>query len=193
MLVLTRRKNQKVLFPSLGITVQVVAISGKTVRIGVEAPDDVRIARNELECFDACRVSGSQDAGKNTELVRRQLDAANLAIHLARNQLKQGKSALATDAICHAMACLRSLDLMFDSSDPVSSDVDESVAVRESRSTYRQDSCRQAGSGTIDKPVALAFGSRTVKRRHLIGYLKHPESQEEVACDDDRSCIRTVA
>ena len=48
MLVLARRLNEKIVLPGLGITVQVVAIKGGTVRIGINAPPDVPIQREEL-------------------------------------------------------------------------------------------------------------------------------------------------
>jgi carbon storage regulator CsrA len=47
MLVLSRQPGEKVVIGD-AITVTVLAISGKTVRIGIEAPDDVRILRAEL-------------------------------------------------------------------------------------------------------------------------------------------------
>ena len=48
MLVLSRRLHEKVLFPGLNITVQVVSIKPGVVRIGIEAPPDVRIVREEI-------------------------------------------------------------------------------------------------------------------------------------------------
>jgi carbon storage regulator CsrA len=47
-LVLTRRLHEKIVLPSLGMTIQVVAIKGGTVRLGIEAPPDVRVLREEL-------------------------------------------------------------------------------------------------------------------------------------------------
>ena len=47
MLVLTRRDGQKIVLPALGVTFTVVRIEGDRVRIGVEAPKDVKILRNE--------------------------------------------------------------------------------------------------------------------------------------------------
>jgi carbon storage regulator CsrA len=38
MLVLTRRENEKIVFPEVGITVELVSISGSRARIGVDAP-----------------------------------------------------------------------------------------------------------------------------------------------------------
>ena len=49
MLVLSRRESEKVLLPALGITIEVTRIQGKTVRLGIDAPDEIRIVRGELE------------------------------------------------------------------------------------------------------------------------------------------------
>jgi carbon storage regulator CsrA len=60
-LVLSRRLGEKIVLPSLGITVQVVAIKGNVVRLGISAPDDVTVLRQEvLERGDA--PAGTLDA-----------------------------------------------------------------------------------------------------------------------------------
>jgi carbon storage regulator len=46
MLVLTRKEGQLILID--GVTVEVVAINGKKVRIGIHAPEDVSILRGEI-------------------------------------------------------------------------------------------------------------------------------------------------
>jgi carbon storage regulator len=48
MLVLSRRLGQAVVVPGLDITVRVIAIKGGAVRIGIEAPPDVKVLREEL-------------------------------------------------------------------------------------------------------------------------------------------------
>jgi carbon storage regulator CsrA len=48
MLVLSRRLNEKVVFPTLGVTVQVVSVKPGVVRLGIEAPSGVRVLREEL-------------------------------------------------------------------------------------------------------------------------------------------------
>ena len=48
MLVLTRRPQQKIVLPDLQVTVTVVAVKGGAVRIGIEAPPDVQVLREEL-------------------------------------------------------------------------------------------------------------------------------------------------
>jgi carbon storage regulator len=47
-LVLSRRLNESIVLPDLGITVRVVAVRGGQVRIGVEAPHHVRVFREEV-------------------------------------------------------------------------------------------------------------------------------------------------
>ena len=48
MLVLSRRLNEKIYFPGMGTVVEVVAIEGGKVRLGVTGPPEVKIVRGEL-------------------------------------------------------------------------------------------------------------------------------------------------
>ena len=48
MLVLSRKPDQEIHVPQYGIKFRVLGVEGKRVRIGIDAPDDVRIIRNEL-------------------------------------------------------------------------------------------------------------------------------------------------
>lgn len=47
MLVLSRRETEKILFPSLGISVEVLKIQGRKTRVGINAPADIPIIRHE--------------------------------------------------------------------------------------------------------------------------------------------------
>jgi carbon storage regulator CsrA len=47
MLVLTRKPGEKIVIGN-GITIKVVEVQGNRVRIGIGAPDDVRVLRGEL-------------------------------------------------------------------------------------------------------------------------------------------------
>lgn len=52
MLVLTRKKQEKIQIGD-NVTITVVRIKGNTVRVGIEAPHDVRVVRGELVVKDA--------------------------------------------------------------------------------------------------------------------------------------------
>jgi carbon storage regulator CsrA len=48
MLVLSRKLDQKILLPTVGISIKVVAIRGGVVRLGIEAPPEVTVLREEV-------------------------------------------------------------------------------------------------------------------------------------------------
>jgi len=48
MLVLSRGSQQKIVFPSLGISIQILQVAGRKVRIGVEAPQEIAVHRGEV-------------------------------------------------------------------------------------------------------------------------------------------------
>lgn len=48
MLVLARRLGEKIVLPELNISIQVVAATPGVVRIGIEAPQEVAVLREEL-------------------------------------------------------------------------------------------------------------------------------------------------
>lgn len=48
MLVLSRRLNEKIVLPGLGVTVQVLSIKRGVVRLGIEAPPDISVCREEV-------------------------------------------------------------------------------------------------------------------------------------------------
>src|SRR5260370_8286306 len=49
MLVLSRRLNEKVVFPDFHTAVQVLSVKGGKVRLGIEAPPAVTVLREELQ------------------------------------------------------------------------------------------------------------------------------------------------
>jgi carbon storage regulator len=48
MLVLTRKLGERIVVPYCGVTVTVVAIDGNRVRLGIAAPDEVAVYREEV-------------------------------------------------------------------------------------------------------------------------------------------------
>jgi carbon storage regulator len=61
-LVLTRRVGEQIVLADGGIRIVVQAVNGKRVRLGVEAPPDIRIYRGEIwQRMIACK-EGQEDA-----------------------------------------------------------------------------------------------------------------------------------
>jgi carbon storage regulator CsrA len=107
MLVLARRVNEKIVFPTIGASVQVVAVKPGVVRLGVEAPEAVPVFREEV--LDRKQAAGWEAppadpaaADLLREVVRQfdgrlRADAAGLT--LLRQQLAGGRVADAAATI----------------------------------------------------------------------------------------------
>lgn len=102
MLVLSRRPQQSIVFPTLGVSVQILRVAGQTVRVGVDAPHSIPILRDELAESDDSALPRSSSEGAAEEASRQarhrlrgRLNTASLALCLAQRQLQAG---LATDA-----------------------------------------------------------------------------------------------
>ena len=48
MLVLSRKLNERLVFPAFGTIVQVLGVRSNSVRLGIDAPPDVEVLREEL-------------------------------------------------------------------------------------------------------------------------------------------------
>ena len=64
MLVLSRKQNQSIVIGD-NITLQVLKVSGNTVRIGIQAPNDVKILRGELAPYEVNSEGNSQSSSQN--------------------------------------------------------------------------------------------------------------------------------
>jgi carbon storage regulator CsrA len=114
MLVLSRKENEEVLFPNLGISVRITRIEGKKVRVGIDAPNDVSILRGELAPgFDALEPEPASE-DKVSHAVRNQLNSIQLALFLLQKQIDAerydqvdrtlGKALDALDELDHQVA-----------------------------------------------------------------------------------------
>jgi carbon storage regulator len=59
MLVLTRKPEESIQIGE-NITVTIIKVNGKAVRVGIDAPDDIRIIRSELADKPAGGSNGTQ-------------------------------------------------------------------------------------------------------------------------------------
>lgn len=53
MLVLSRRRGEAIRIGE-SVTVRIVRVKGRTVSLGIDAPQDVKIVRTELDVFGKC-------------------------------------------------------------------------------------------------------------------------------------------
>jgi carbon storage regulator CsrA len=98
MLVLSRRLHEKILFPGLNTAVGVVGIQGGVVRLGIEAPPEVKVMREELTnraewgSFEMPpRATSNQNKLKKlNRLVRDQLNCASIGLAELNRQLQSG-------------------------------------------------------------------------------------------------------
>ena len=108
MLVLSRGRNDKVVFPTLGISVEILRVAGNKVRLGIEAPHEVPVHRHEISERIAAQENseaGVSDAGHNAVIkmpgvatepllremnhaIRNRLNAAALGLHLLHRKLE---------------------------------------------------------------------------------------------------------
>ena len=163
MLILSRREAEKVLFPGLGISVEITRVQGRSVRLGIQAPDEIRIIRGELEAT-ADLIPRKRDRKKSkcsvesSPAIQKCLDAANLAIHLAQNQLRQNLNEQAEDALHHALECLETLQNV----SGITEDTNlSSASVNEVQSDYKLDR----------KKVALVVNDLNYPTEQLIDQL----------------------
>jgi carbon storage regulator len=63
MLVLSRKVGERILLPNSNIVVTVVAVQGNRVRLGVSAPADVAVYREELWCQTGLETHSSPAKG----------------------------------------------------------------------------------------------------------------------------------
>ena len=79
MLVLTRRTKERIVFPSIQATVEIISVKNGTVRLGIEAPPEVKVFREELHAVPPSTRETNGTAPAQTRLEQ--------ATHLLRGKL----------------------------------------------------------------------------------------------------------
>jgi len=99
MLVLARKETERLVFPTLGISIEVVRIQGNKMRLGIDSPPDVPVLREELADlkgidFTSNCTSANQKCSNLATAVRTTLDSTaevlnELHAHLDGNDAAQ--------------------------------------------------------------------------------------------------------
>jgi len=116
MLVLSRRHSEKILFPNLGISIEVLSVAGKLVRLGVKAPRDISVVREEI--YQHTAASALKRDPPSAHDLRGQLNNASLALHLAVKQCRSGRVSEAEESLNEALQKLALIDGRFSSRPP---------------------------------------------------------------------------
>ncbi len=95
MLVLTRRETEKILLPDLGVTVELMSVSGNRARLGISAPRSVRILREEVAAsgrqIEEAVARGTFNREFSHEM-RNRLNGAGIALEMLRLYLEAGNT-----------------------------------------------------------------------------------------------------
>lgn len=115
MLVLSRKPQETILFPNLGITVEIVRVAGGRVRVGIDAPADVPVVRGELVARpsdnNAEKFHSLVGSKARHHRLRNQVHTAGLSLTLLEKQLAAGKDDDAEATLAKALELFRELDL----------------------------------------------------------------------------------
>lgn len=85
MLILSRKQNQEIVFPNLGVRIEVAKIRGNTVCLGIDAPKEIAILRGELQHLSAPPTACTFVPDLSHEL-RNRLNAMSLCLHVMKEK-----------------------------------------------------------------------------------------------------------
>lgn len=98
MLVLSRRLAQKLVFPGIQTTVQIVSVKPGVVRLGIDAPEHIAVYREELldrtalQTAAASRSLPKSKSDESTHLLNNLLNTNSVGLGLLRRQLALGQT-----------------------------------------------------------------------------------------------------
>lgn len=90
MLVLSRRTGESVIFPGLGVSLEVSQIRNSHVTLGIDAPRKIRILRGELAGAADLLLEPTADGSTLSHEIRNQLNTVSLALHAMELQMQSG-------------------------------------------------------------------------------------------------------
>lgn len=129
MLVLSRGPAEKIVFPNLGITLEVLRVKGNRVRVGIQAPPNVVALRHELaERRELWPPTDASSGGVSlSHQQRNRLQTAELALRLLQRQLESG---LTSEALHTLQKALREFDALDAEFSPIHTELQREASVR---------------------------------------------------------------
>jgi carbon storage regulator CsrA len=115
MLVLSRRENEKIVFPNLGISVEVLRTKGRVAQLGINAPREVAVLREEVahkrgpQLDHEATAESTANARQRHEL-NNQLNTLGLTLQLIQKRLAHGDYDQLEEMLGSTIEKLRSLD-----------------------------------------------------------------------------------
>jgi carbon storage regulator CsrA len=168
MLVLSRRQQESIVFANLNIRVEVLKLTGNSVRLGVDAPAHVQVLREEI----SQRADAISAAKPNLQHeLRNRFNCATLALHLLERQLRANQHTEADRTLKSALAELANLEALLADNSLASSTSPERVAPRPSASSTRP------------RRRALLVEDDDNERELFAGFLRMSGFDVEVAAD----------
>ena len=138
MLVLTRRENEKILLPDVGVTVELMAVTGNRARLGITAPENIRILREEVAASQDVLKQAMARGSVSREFaheIRNRLNAAMMASETVRLQIEAGHLADPSPSLDRIVAELRAIASMVEG--PAIAKPGPTVPVRTDSPTHR--------------------------------------------------------
>ncbi len=86
MLVLSRKPDDSFCFPQLGVNVRVLSVKGRSVRIGIDAPDEFAILRGELASEFETKATAAAET--KSHRWKNQLNVVKLSLVLAERHFQ---------------------------------------------------------------------------------------------------------
>jgi carbon storage regulator CsrA len=179
MLVLSRREQESIVFPKLGIRVQVTRVKGKAVSIGIDAPGEVRVLRGELFDQDSTgpleasppEVQSSTANREREHELRNRINTLTIALHLLRKKVAKD-SGLVDEAL-------------------LAGAIDELALIEETL----QDTSKAPDLDDVEKkaslPLALLVDDNQNETSLLAGYLRQFGFRVATALDG-RAALRFI-
>ena len=163
MLVLSRYEEDKVVFPSLGISVQILRVQGNKVRIGIDAPHHVKVLRHELTEHERGDFAGSSCSHLARQ--KEHLNAAALALFHLKDLSGRNLGKEAGNLILSIFRHLKKID----------EELSEEI--------HQVTDARKVPEKVKETPVALLVEDNANESRLLASYLRTKNYDVSVAKD----------